>query len=375
MSLIKGGFIKFIMQLSIIRLLLLFGMLHAIYPLKTVHAQSQSGRVYEFLSLPATARLTALGGYGAPVLDNDLGVALMYPSLMRPEMANHLSLNFVDYFGDINYGTVAFARNVNKLGSLSGSVQYISYGRFVEADETGETFGEFTAGEYSFMIGWGRQLSDRLSIGSNLKSIHSFYNEYNSWGLAVDVSFAYLNPEKLFAAGLVVRNIGFQINQFRKGNDEPLPFDIVLGASYKLENAPFRLSVVANNLQRFDLTYESMLPAYALSLQEDAQEEGLGEKLSDAGDKLMRHMIFGLEFLPSQNFSFSIGYNYRRRQEMSVESRLSTVGLSWGFGFKISRFHLNYGRSNYHLAGAPNHISISTSLNDLFFRPEAPVEE
>ncbi len=337
---------------------------------RSADAQSQSGRVYEFLGLPATARTTALGGYAAPDLEMDLGVALMYPSLMRPEMTNHLSLNFVDYFGDINYGTVAFARNFGKLGPLSGSVQYINYGRFVEADETGQTYGEFSAGEYSLMIGWGRQLSERFFIGSNLKSIHAFYEEYNSWGLAVDVSLSYLNPERLFAAGLVVRNVGLQVQKFREGNREPLPFDLVLGISRKLANAPIRLIAVAHNLQRYDLTYSTLSSAYTLSLQGTPREDTFGEKIGDIGDKLMRHMVFGLEFLPSQNFNFRVGYNYRRRQEMKVESRISTVGLSWGFGFKISRFHLNYGRSNYHLAGAPNHISISTSLNALFHRPE-----
>jgi hypothetical protein len=358
------------MPFVVLRLLACLFLVTVGFAVVTVNAQSQSGRVYEFLGLPATARTTALGGYAAPDLENDLGVALMYPSLMTHEMTNHLSLNFVDYFGDINYGTVAFARSFEKLGPLSGSVQYINYGRFIETDESGETFGEFTAGEYSFMLGWGRRLSDRLYIGSNLKSMHSFYEEYSSWGMAVDVSLSYLNPEQLFAAGIVARNIGVQIKKYRDGNKEPLPFDIVIGASHKLANAPIRLMAVAHNLQRFDLTYPDIAPSYNLSLQETGREETLGEKLGDIGDKVMRHMVFGLEFLPSQNFNFRVGYNYRRRQEMKVESRLSTVGLSWGFGFKISRFHLNYGRSNYHLAGAPNHISISTSLQELFHRPE-----
>ncbi len=358
------------MPLTKLRLLAVIFLVTAFGAVATVTAQPQSGRVYEFLGLPATARITALGGYAAPDLEYDLGVALMYPSLMRPEMTNHLSLNFVDYFGDINYGTVAFARNFEKLGPLSGSIQYINYGRFLEADETGETFGEFTAGEYSFMLGWGRRLSDRLYIGSNLKSMHSFYEEYNSWGMAVDISLSFLDPERLFAAGLVARNIGLQISKFREGNREVLPFDLVIGASHKLANAPIRLVAVAHNLHRYDLTYPDISPSFTLSFQESTREETLGEKLSDVGDKLMRHMVFGLEFLPSQNFSFRVGYNYRRRQEMKVESRLSTVGLSWGFGFRIARFHLNYGRSNYHLAGAPNHISISTSLQELFHRPE-----
>lgn len=345
-------------------------LLSGLGPVAGVWAQMQSGRVYEFLTLPATARITAMGGYGFPDLDTDLGMALMYPSLMRPEMSHHLNMNFVDYFGDINYGTVAFARNFSKLGPLSGSVQYINYGRFTEADETGETHGEFGAGEYSFMIGWGRQLSEHLFIGSNLKSIHSFYNEYSAWGMAVDVSMAYLNQERHLATSLVARNIGLQIKKFRNGNSESLPFDLVFGASKKLANAPIRLSFVAHNLHRFDLTYPSSAETIIIPGQSPPDKETFGEKLSDTGDKLLRHAIFGLEFIPGKTFNVRVGYNYRRRQEMKVNTRMSTVGFSWGFGIRISRFHLNYGRSNYHLAGAPNHISISTSLSELFHRPE-----
>lgn len=328
----------------------------------------QSGRVYEFLGLPATARITAMGGYAFPVADADLGMALTYPSLMRPAMSTHLSLNFVDYFGDINYGTVAFARDFEKTGTLSASMQYINYGLFQEADETGQLFGDFTAGEYSFMVGWGRRLNERFFIGSNLKSIHSYYHEYHSWGLAVDVSATYMSHNQLFVASAVARNVGVQVSRFRPGPAESLPFEVVFGASHKFANAPIRLAFVAHNLQRFDLTYPVMQTVSVI--QQPEREPNLGERISDFGDQLLRHAIFGMEFVPGQNFSFRVGYNYRRRQEMKVESRISTVGLSWGFGIRIARFHLNYGRSNYHLAGAPNHVSVSTSLSELFQRPE-----
>jgi len=333
----------------------------------------QSGRVFEFLGLPSTARITGIGGYAFPDHTDDLGMALVYPALMRPGLTNHLSLNFADYFNDINYGTVAFARNFNRLGPLSGSIKYINYGVFQETDETGELFGQFSAGEYSFMVGWGRRLSDNLLIGSNLKSIHAFYHEYNSWGVAVDVSLAWLSNKQEFAAALVARNIGLQITRFRPGPNEALPFELVFGASHKLSNAPIRLTFVAHNLQRYDLTYPAVRPAPVVLTP--LRERTFGEKLGDVGDQLMHHAIFGLEFLPTRNFDVRIGYNYRRRQEMKVESKLSTVGFSWGFGIRIARFHLSYGRSNYHLAGSPNHISISTSLSDLFRRPEQTAPE
>lgn len=326
----------------------------------------QSGRAYEFLGLPVSARVTAMGGYAAPDLDADIGAALVYPALLRPDVSTHLSLNFVDYFGDINYGTVAFAKNFSKVGTFSASLQYIDYGIFTEADHIGQTLGQFGAGEYSFMIGWGRPLSEQFSIGSNIKVVNSSLYEYYSWGLAADVSLTYQNSDRLIAAGIVARNIGRQVAHYRQNNSEALPFDLVFGISKKLANAPLRFTFVAHNLHQFDLTYQSPIALPGQYISNTPAEQTASERVSIIADKLLRHMVFGAEFIPGKNFALRLGYNYRRRQEMKVDSRLSTVGFSWGFGVKIARFQLNYGRSNYHLAGAPNHISISTSLTDLF---------
>ncbi len=332
------------------------------------YGQQQSGRVYEFLNLPPTARITAAGGQAFPVFDPDIGMAVVIPSLLSQVSDNHLSLNFVDYFDDINYGLVAFSHYFEELGHFSGSVQYIDYGRFVEADEFGQVTGQFSAGEYSFQLGWGRALNEQFSIGSNLKLIYSDFYDYNSFGLATDVSVLYQKHDHLLAVSLVARNIGRQLTYYHDGNREPLPFDLMLGVTKKLANAPFQFSMVANNLHHYDLTYDSPLrmPDHHDNGDDD---RGFQDRLGDFSGNLMRHIVLGVEFTPLQSFSFRAGYNYRRRQEMKVDTRLSTVGFSWGFGMQISRFRLNYGRSNHHLAGAPNHISISTSLQELFHRP------
>jgi hypothetical protein len=332
-------------------------------------AQSQSGRVYEFLNLPATARITALGGYAVPGVDHDLGMALFYPSLLKDELSGQLSLNFADYLADINYGTVAFNRRFNKAGNLAFALQYINYGRFTEADEFGNQLGDFSAGEYAFSAGWGRMLSERISIGSNLKTIFSSFEAYSSWGVAVDVAVSYFNPENLISGSLVVRNIGRQITTY-SGAREALPFDIVLGLSKKLENAPLRFSLAAHNLHKWDLTYDDPLSQNSGFMpDENSGQATAEERLSQFTGKLFRHTVVGVEFTPTSSIIASIGYNYRRRQEMKLDTRTSTVGLSFGLGVKVSHFKIHYGRANYHLAGAPNHFSLSASLEDLFARP------
>ena len=75
-------------------------------------------------------------------------------------------------------------------------------------------------------------------------------------------------------------------------------------------------------------------------------------------------MIFNAEFLITDNFNVRFGYNYLRRTELKIDEKLGTVGISWGFGMRISKFHLSYGRSAYHQAGATNTLSVSTRLSD-----------
>lgn len=308
-----------------------------------------------------------------PGFDNDTGMLLYYPSLLGNDLPRQLSLNFVDYFGDITYGTAAMNYGFDRIGNLSLGIHYISYGNFTETDEFGNLYGDFTAGEYAIQVGWGRKLSDRISIGSNVKTIISSFEQYSSWGLAADVSVSWLDEERMFASSLVFRNIGRQISTYYPGNRENLPFDVVLGASKKLINAPLRFTFVAHNLHVYDLTYNEISSwSQPIFQSETPQRSSAQERFEEVTGKLLRHVVIGAEFMPTSNFTASIGYNYRRRQEMKVDTRLSTVGLSWGISVRVSHFMFQYGRSNYHLAGAPNHFSVSTNLETLFFRPSTP---
>jgi len=72
----------------------------------------------------------------------------------------------------------------------------------------------------------------------------------------------------------------------------------------------------------------------------------------------MRHAVLGIELLPHKNFYFSAGYNYQRRKELQIDSKVSTVGLSWGFGINTSWMDIEFGRATYHLAGSSTNFSV-----------------
>lgn len=324
-------------------------------------AQNGANSVFPFLELSNSSRLTALGSNMASIHDNDVSLVLANPSYINDSMHTALALNYTDYFSDINYGFVTYSHTAKKIGSFAASVQYLNYGSFQETDIYGNTLGDFNAYDMAVTLGWGRKLHDHFSIGANAKLIYSDLYKVVSSGVAVDLAGSYFNDKKYFSATLAVRNAGRQMNTYVQGVSEPLPFDIQLGVSKRLLHMPLRFSVLAHHLYKWDIRYNNPADAEYDPLTGLIIEE---RKLSAFGDKLMRHFVIGAEIAPSKSFAFRIGYNYQRRKELTVSSRLSTVGLSWGFGFRIKKFYFSYARSAYHLAGSPNVITLSTKIDD-----------
>ncbi|MGC9470068.1 MAG: type IX secretion system protein PorQ [Bacteroidales bacterium] len=329
-----------------------------------VHLSGQTGgtATYTFLGLPATARIAALGGKMVAVKDGDLNLSFSNPSLLTKEMEYQLVLNMADYFAGISYGYASFALPSGTWGNRAVGIQFINYGRFTEADETGVITGQFRASEYAFHLMWSKDIDSLLTIGITLKPVFSVFERYTSLGLATDLGATYHRPENGFTASLVIRNLGTQLFTYH-GITEPLPLEIMLGASYKPEHAPFRFIFLLHHMERYTLTYQTEAEN---SVNAGSSPTDNPSGLEKAAENLMRHLIAGVEFMPLDNLYLRLGYNYQRRRELQVPTRIGTVGLSWGFGLKISHFSIAYGRATYHLAGASNHFTVTTRLNDLF---------
>ena len=49
---------------------------------------------------------------------------------------------------------------------------------------------------------------------------------------------------------------------------------------------------------------------------------------------------------------------------MSLSSYPGFVGFSFGVGFEVIGFVLDYSRSSYHISGTTNNFSITTNINN-----------
>ena len=329
----------------------------------SVSAFGQNGGkgIYQFLDLPISARVTALGGNLIAVKDNDLNVSLTNPSLLTDSMDNNIALSYINFFGGIKYGYAAYAKHFNKIGNFSAGIHYVDYGKFIRADEIGNTDGYFYSQDMSFNIAYERSILDsNLTVGATLKTIYSHLDTYTSSGSVLDLGATYLRPKSNFAIAYVIKNLGEQWKSYVPGNKEKMPFEMQLGISKKPKHVPLRLSVVYENLQKWDLTYVDPATATVDPLTGVAISQN---KYKAFGDKLMRHIVVGGEFIITKNIFLRLGYNYRVRKEMLIPEKRGADGFSFGFGFRVYKFHFSYGRSMYHLAGSTNNISLSFDIN------------
>jgi hypothetical protein len=338
------------------------------------NAQIGGNSTYQFLNVPVSSRVGAMGGSALSIRDDDPNLTLNNPSLLTQPMSSSVTLTYLNYFADINYGYVSYIHDFKKWGTFSGGLNYIDYGKFLETDAGGNEFGNFTAGEYAFVLGWGKSIDSLFSIGANLKPIYSNLYEYHSFGLAMDLAATFYNPKSNVGASIVVRNIGTQLTTYVEGaKREPIPFEIQAGVSKKLKYVPIRLSIDLIQLQNWNLAYNDS--TYLTNTNKKLTDEEKAERnATSMWDEAFRHVVVGTEIIPSKSFSVRFGLNIKRRAELGLDNSAGLAGLSWGLGFRIKKFYFSYGSARYHLAGSSNHFTVTTNISDFYKKDAIPVQ-
>ena len=328
-------------------------------------AFSQAGTgVYQFLDLPVSSRLAALGSINVSLLDNDINFAFQNPALLTSETNNVIGLNMANYLADIKFGSAVYGRNFGNKNYFAVGIQYIDYGKFKYTNETNNQTGDtyFTAKDMALNIMYARPVTKRITVGATLKPVYSVYETYTSYGLAMDAGVSYNDSANFFSAGLVLKNMGTQIKGYYSEEGvqhlEPLPFDIQLGISKKFLHAPLRLSLTFDNLQHWDLSYQSTNQPTD-NITGTAPNNTIGFV-----DMAFRHIILAAEFIPSKNFYLTVAYNDRRQQEMTMSGFKSGAGFSYGGGIRLYKFQVGFGMTQFQVGNYSYQFSISTSLNE-----------
>jgi len=324
-------------------------------------AQIGGTRTYPFLNLDHSARVAAAGGSLITVRDNDVSLTYQNPALLNKSMHNHATVSYLRYVAKINNAYGGYVWHHDSIGTFSANIFFVNYGEIEGFDEDGNKTRPFTAQDYNFQIGYGKQWKDKLWYGVNFNFIYSALEAYVSTAGAFNLGGIYHDSTKRFTATLLVKNLGTQFIPYRDGNREPLPVDIQIGFSKKLKYNPLRFSIIAHDLQTWDLTYNNPNKRNK-TIDLETQKEKV-EKVP-VPEKVMRHLNFVGELLFSPNFNVLVGYNYQRRKELSPEQRKVVTGFSWGLTFNLLKYRFSYGMASYYPGQASFNFSVLKNLSD-----------
>lgn len=333
----------------------------AIFFLLQTRAQTLGGSsIFNFLKLPATPQLTGLGGVNVSTISQDVGMAFHNPALLNKEMHTRANLVFNDFYAGIKTYHLAMGYYAAPWGTrLAWGVHYFDYGTIPQTDASGNVSGTFRPVDWVMQVSAARSYLERWDYGVTLKFIHSGYGLYRSSGLAMDMGVLYRDSAHLFSASLLVKNMGFQVRKYEGTDPDDLPFDLQLGITKRLAEAPFSFSVTAQRAHQWDIRYDDTL------FNNDNGIGNTGRKFTF--DKLFRHFVFAVTVHPSEQLEFSVGYNHLRRQELNLYNAANGLnGFSVGVGVLLKKIQIRYARANYQNNTAFNQFGLGLKLNDFF---------
>lgn len=312
---------------------------------------------YQFLNLVTSPRQAALGGKTVTIYDYDVNQAIFNPATINADMDNHLSANYGSYYGEVTYGTAAYAYTWDRhVQTFHMGVNYVNYGTFEGRDESGLMTGDFTGSEIAVSFGYAYNIPwTDIYLGANAKLISSSLESYNSFGGAIDLGAIYIDEDNDINIALALRNMGMQFKTYA-GLHEPLPFEIVAGISQELENVPIRWHLTLENLQQWNIAFSNPNRG-----EESLDGERSEEKVSFMNNAL-RHVILGLELFPGKSFNIRLGYNFRRAEELRIEEQRNFSGISAGVGLRFNKLRFDYSYSRYTLAANTSLFGLMINL-------------
>jgi hypothetical protein len=324
-------------------------------------AQTIGGNtVFNFLNLSHTPQLTALGGVNVSETSNDIGLAFNNPALLKSQMHSQMNAVFNNYPAGITtyHMSLGYHHPVLKT-NFSWGLHYFNYGNIAQTDAAGNMLGKFRPTDWVMQLSASRGYMEKWNFGTSLKFINSDYGQYRSNGIAVDAGVLYYDSAKQFSASILARNMGFQLKKYHGTAAEDLPFDLQLGISKRLENAPFGVSITAHHLHRFDIRYNDTVFNNENSNLSAGNKSGI--------DKLFRHFVFAAAIYPDDKLQFIIAYNYLRRQELNTGNAGNGInGFSLGAGVILNKLQIRYARAYFQHNTANNQLGLNLKLNEYF---------
>ena len=311
---------------------------------------------YNFLKLPPSPLLTAAGSVNVSYRTDDAGLAVNNPALLQPALHSMAGVAFNGFPAGINTYSLTGAYHHQSLETtFGGQLYFLDYGAVPQTDPAGNESGQFRPVDFVIQMAAARQYLLKWNYGASVKLIHSRYGQYRSTVLALDVGLHYADSVSGIDAGFTAKNMGAQIKKYGT-EGEDLPFDLQIGVTKKLANAPFAFSANAQQLHRFNILYNDT----------SFNNENRFDERGGFFNKLLNHFVIASHIYIGDHIEATVGYNHLRRSELNLaESANGLNGFSMGVRVRFSGLQFMYARSQYQSNLAYNQVGLNLKLNQL----------
>ncbi len=315
----------------------------SLFCFSNLHAQTLGGNaVFNFLSQPNTAQLSALGGVNISTIGNDVGMSFHNPALLRDRMHQQVNTSFNSFVAGIRNFSLTTAYHLEEAKTnIAIGANYFDYGTLTQTDASGNILGSFHPADYVVQVMASRKYHERFQYGVTMKYINSSYGQYRSSGLALDIGLSYYDTANQLQVSVVVKNMGTQLTAYDGSSQkEELPFDLQAGITKRLANAPFQFSLTAHHLQKFNTYYNDT--AF------NASEGEGGDNGNHTLDKIFSHFVLSAQIFLNEKLEITTGFNFQRRQDLNVYNVTTGLnGFSFGAGVLLKKLHIRYATGFY----------------------------
>jgi len=163
----------------------------------------------KFLSIGVGSRANGIGNAFVAIAND---ASAMYWNPAGISQLDHVELvaNYSQWIADMSYSYIGMVFPTSQYGSFGINTTYLNVGEMeVTTEQHPEGTGEiFHSGSYAIGISYAKNLTDRFSIGGNLKYINESISNCVADAVALDVGTLFITPFRDIRFGASISNFG-----------------------------------------------------------------------------------------------------------------------------------------------------------------------
>jgi hypothetical protein len=180
-----------------------------------IERAGQSG--WQFLKINGDARQAAMAGAYTALSHGDANAIFGNPASLADITGLNVQVNALKWVADIGHQSVAIATSLGDFGVVGVSLAMLDYGDIPEtinsataaggtaAVVTGNTFG---ANDIAAGVSYARQITDKLSVGGNVRYMRQTIAELSMSNWSVDFGTLYHTGFRSLRIAVTARNFG-----------------------------------------------------------------------------------------------------------------------------------------------------------------------